>query len=168
MTLRVICYIQKNKNRPKREILTFIKKKRKGKYIQNKQAKNHCMSTTIVPNRTHSCRQTALSEISNRIVRKISLRIIWHDSLFFFQYRVYKCCSVYRTVWSEDNVSTTGKAVIITFPCTPYAHRTKITFLFYGIFTLHTHLCGPFLTNNIFYYLTDHRPSEISLWKTIC
>ena len=60
---------------------------------------------TIVPDRMHFHHHTALSEISNRIVGKILLRIIWYHTLFFFQCGVYKyCCSVCGTFWCEDEV----------------------------------------------------------------
>ena len=65
---------------------------------------SYSLFVTIVPDRTHSYRHTALSEISNRIVGNILLNTVWYHALFFFLCGGFKYCSVYGTVWCGDEV----------------------------------------------------------------
>ena len=76
------------------------------------------LSKYIVPSRMHSYRNTALSEISNRIVGKniTSHRLI--SRYIFFRCGVYKyCCLVYGTVWCGDTVQSANSARIMFKVC---------------------------------------------------
>ena len=96
----------------------------------------------IGPYTTHlNYRHTALSEISNRIVRKIS----YHEP-FFFRSGLYKyCCSACVTVWWGDKVRSTNCARTMLMSSETQWLRSSVIYSkqepFFNFTSMRVHVC---------------------------